>query len=634
MTPTMIPYVTNRGGPLIGIEALALQGIPADELLLTRETEDQLADLAGNAMSSTVVGTCMVAAIILSTKYLEADDENMEIDEQVDVVDAAIAVVGDDIQDRIVGQDQLSVHALDLAKLSDVPVAEILTDAAKSARYCLCEGPTGTSTESTLICSSCRHTRCAGCSNRPLHDYALHPYLNHRIGATVFARRLKSVLPMRLEVEGFTKETLEQLKKNSKAVCDSTDWALWSKLVVKNLHDTEFHFKLLDRKHQWNAVYDAPGASLRLTLNEGKAVWLLFVKAPISDNANARRRQLAAHPVARLIVKPTAKNLLDGEWSIQLPTARTFKVDIQGTGELVPAWEARVGLQQLPEQDSRGNSIDKVKWQEKKQWTSIEVSVPEKETIGLDVDITGTYQLHHNCGTAMESLHIKDGDLPVSFFLDPVRVGFAPDDPFVFALDHERLDYEQERVAIAKLDPLWRPTGTDARVTVKAKAHGLWTQASEISMAPIDAAVAEEERATYSIPERTLAFDVSGDACTHANALLVCKVPLPHAQAEHLWRSVQNSWGEIELQHKGKQAFEALAWITERLPALDSLSQWSSVPLGNLHHDEETTCCKRCAPPPPDLSWMMRMNRLIPVEDVVQAGEYERVSRLSRYLVD
>ena len=45
----MIPYITNRGGPMVGLEALSMQGLPVNELLLTRETEDQLADLAGNA---------------------------------------------------------------------------------------------------------------------------------------------------------------------------------------------------------------------------------------------------------------------------------------------------------------------------------------------------------------------------------------------------------------------------------------------------------------------------------------------------------------------------------------------------------------------------------------------------------
>lgn len=50
LTPNMVPYVASRGGPIIGLEALGFQGIPVDQLLLTRESEDQLADLAGNAM--------------------------------------------------------------------------------------------------------------------------------------------------------------------------------------------------------------------------------------------------------------------------------------------------------------------------------------------------------------------------------------------------------------------------------------------------------------------------------------------------------------------------------------------------------------------------------------------------------
>ena len=42
-----------------------------DELLLTRETEDQLADLAGNAMSSTVVGAAILIALTLGKRFLQ-----------------------------------------------------------------------------------------------------------------------------------------------------------------------------------------------------------------------------------------------------------------------------------------------------------------------------------------------------------------------------------------------------------------------------------------------------------------------------------------------------------------------------------------------------------------------------------
>src|SRR5258707_654010 len=75
LTPSMIPYITNRGGPMVGLEALSMQGLPIDELLLTRETEDQLADLAGNAMSTTVVGASILAVLVAGMKLLKAGDD-------------------------------------------------------------------------------------------------------------------------------------------------------------------------------------------------------------------------------------------------------------------------------------------------------------------------------------------------------------------------------------------------------------------------------------------------------------------------------------------------------------------------------------------------------------------------------
>ena len=53
--PSMDPFVTNRG-PLVSVGAPSLQGIPVGDLLLTRESEGQMSDLAGNAMTTTVVG--------------------------------------------------------------------------------------------------------------------------------------------------------------------------------------------------------------------------------------------------------------------------------------------------------------------------------------------------------------------------------------------------------------------------------------------------------------------------------------------------------------------------------------------------------------------------------------------------
>lgn len=56
--------MTTRGGPVSGTEALSLQGLPLDRMLLTRETQAELMDMAGNAMTSTVVCAVMLAGLI------------------------------------------------------------------------------------------------------------------------------------------------------------------------------------------------------------------------------------------------------------------------------------------------------------------------------------------------------------------------------------------------------------------------------------------------------------------------------------------------------------------------------------------------------------------------------------------
>ncbi|KAL4958523.1 S-adenosyl-L-methionine-dependent methyltransferase [Aspergillus filifer] len=55
ITPSGMPYMTTRGGPLFVLRSLALQGLPLNRLLLTQYSQKELQDLAGNAMSSTVV---------------------------------------------------------------------------------------------------------------------------------------------------------------------------------------------------------------------------------------------------------------------------------------------------------------------------------------------------------------------------------------------------------------------------------------------------------------------------------------------------------------------------------------------------------------------------------------------------
>ena len=65
LTPGGQMFHIRRGREVMGFEKLLLSGIPADALLLGGESEVQLSDLAGNAMSMPVVSACLLAAFCI-----------------------------------------------------------------------------------------------------------------------------------------------------------------------------------------------------------------------------------------------------------------------------------------------------------------------------------------------------------------------------------------------------------------------------------------------------------------------------------------------------------------------------------------------------------------------------------------
>ena len=63
LTPGGYIFLPCMSRCLTGAEKLLFNGIPVDRLQIGQETEVQLSDLAGNAMSLTVVSACTLAAL-------------------------------------------------------------------------------------------------------------------------------------------------------------------------------------------------------------------------------------------------------------------------------------------------------------------------------------------------------------------------------------------------------------------------------------------------------------------------------------------------------------------------------------------------------------------------------------------
>ncbi|KAI0940949.1 hypothetical protein AcV7_003183 [Taiwanofungus camphoratus] len=610
LTPSMIPYITNRGGPMVGLEALSMQGLPVDELLLTRESEDQLADLAGNAMSTTVVGACMLAALVVGKKLLKRGDDTTTYESKND--DESVVIDEDDVMDvdqpsdnivpvdeHIRGEEQLVEKPLDLSSTAPVALASLLARAEQSARLCECEGRKDITDRVLNRCIDCGSTSCIKCGGRPEHNYEhIDTVTNPRISPTVFGQELKSTLPMSLSLSNVSQELLDSLREASGAKIPEKRWSVWSAAV---LHAAQQELRFVEPKRQeiWSATYQSPVAYLELQLWPQRPEWRFFVKPKVDEPANSEIRKLLELPVGRFVC---SDGLLNGRWDFALPHTTSVNITISGS-EPVPAWEAKIGLQGKEFRDKEVNS-------------KLKISVSEVDAIHFDRDISGVYTLLDKCGTANSALHKKASDeqdaiLPPLFMLmDPTRCGDANDDCFVFSISKKRHEYGETRPIICQLDSSWRQSDLKNAQNVPCHIPYKWMASPDVQLKP-----AACPDARFAVPGEKLEINVSTDACRGANALLVCRVPLLDRAGQEWPRG---TWREVDKVHE-RVTFKALAWLTERIRNVgDQFNDWQ--PAETSHGQ----MCEYCAPSAPDLRWAKVKTKIVAMEDTVQAGEYER----------
>jgi len=582
---------------MTGIEALHMQGLPIDELLLTRETSQQIQDLAGNAMSSTVVGTTMLCALILSMEHLpdrSPDEDAMALDEPRDT------------ECCIVGEDELEDSAMDLSTTVSLELRDLLTDAERSRRICVCEGRFSVTTNKIRLCTECGFTACDKCGGRPTHVVPEdRGQINNRLQPLEFESKLKSILSMRLRLTGIDDAALHRLKPNNDSIRDH-DWKIWCELVVAAV-EGEFRFKSLLRQETWTVTYDAPDARLEFILDPKKPEWRIFAKCPVTEGITSEKRRLSERPIARMLVHNKAgKGALDGQWELCLPAFPRFDILVQGVDAKVPSWQSTLGYTDSATMTSE-------------VYSRLRFTVPDEHKAKFDRDISGEYKLLQNCGTALGALHkrIDDADVvPLFCFIDQKRTGDGSNDPFVFASDHRRLGYGEYRTVTAHLAPAWRQRDATANPQkVKAFINGQWVP-TNARLGPPPASRSSKD-GILSVPGPDgLHFDVSKDGCASARAVLQCMVPLRN-QAEAIWP--KGKWVEVDSIHE-RAAYESLAWLTERVRSLKQLERWTTLKLPECGLDG----CNRCAPPRPQLKWVFVNNKYKPFEDPQEAAPYER----------
>lgn len=465
---------------MVGVEALAMQGLPVDKLLLTRESQDELADLAGNAMSSTVVGSCILAALVVGKDLLKAGDDketyemkklNVASQAEDDTMDVD-STPKPSVEDHISGLEQLTEQPLDLSTVNTDSLKDVLECATRSVRLCICEGRKDITTRELLRCQDCGSSSCKKCAGRPEHNFEpLDVQTVARVSPGTFVRQLKSILPMCLSIVDTTAELLDSLKSAANLTIPEKRWVSWRSAVVRAT-SSELRFVELKRQEVWSAVYQSTAASLELYLDPKQTEWRLYGIPLESEPANAEIRRLLQLPIARFKCEG---GLLQGHWQFALPYNGEITLTVTGSETLVPSWGSRLGL--LGEE-----------FREARVHSHLKISVPAEKVSLLDHDISGTYALLDKCGTACGALHKReptpgdDGPPPLFMMLDPTRCGDPKDDAFVFTTTIRRYDYGEFRPIVCKLAGSWRQSDVQGDQPVACHIPLLWVSSDKVSL--------------------------------------------------------------------------------------------------------------------------------------------------------
>ncbi|KAK5743775.1 hypothetical protein LTR17_002397 [Elasticomyces elasticus] len=576
--PSGIYLVSDANRILTAEETLRLQGLPLEFISFTTETQAELLNFAGNAMTSTVVGSAILAALILGHDILASVDRSSTI------LEAPLV----DEEQRIAAIEKPSATTSESftyrSEAIDVDLNDVLKSAESAARKCHCEGASGLCEKPIQKCADCEHTACITCGGNPPHNY--HQTLSGtRREPTSFAVQLKSRLPLQLRFTGALSVP------NTAVGIDPSNLKRYTK-VVHDLHDSVYSLHSVRRTQCWIASYLAPNARLDLIIEGGHAEWRLFA-TPEKELASNDwlRRTLQQFPVAKATV---TDSLLPTEWQVRLPVERALGLEVCGTAIDIPTWWARLGL---PDhlQDTQKQYLD--------------IKITAKDATDLERSLSGRYRYLPKCGQASDSLYRKveegrsSNEKPTFLFLDPTRTGDPNEDVFVFSHDTAHLSYDEVRAIDAYIKAPWRPWPTKGKpIKPKVMVHADWIHSKNLGL------VSE----VMDLVMQRSVLDSSASSVVHcgqAQHVLGCNVPQQAADLPDQFSQVT----------KDQKFISKHTWVFEAMRRQLDLGDWRVVDNQAILQD-----CVSCAPAKPLLRWRIDVDKLQGYEDPVTAANYER----------
>ncbi|KAI0514544.1 hypothetical protein F5B22DRAFT_231704 [Xylaria bambusicola] len=567
LTPRGINLITDQGRILSGFEALNLQGLPLRDLDLTRESQDELRDLAGNAMSTTVVGAALFSLLLAIHRHCsDIEPPPLKI---ITTVNQSISPYQPLYRPSFVASEP----GWDSAPGSFCSVQTILNIFRRCRRYCYCNGGAKYSTNELVRCKICDFIRCTSCAGNPKHQFGPPWSMEAPIMNDTAPPEFMQHFPTALT--SIISDTIVRIPSRPYSEVPE----LQSRFL-DSLRSAIFYYTRALISETVTICYSAKDGEcnfdLRAVISDTAITWYLFLD-PWSTCGQLVCKALGmppAHmlrPFGRVRVCPSAKEFIPAQNAWEFWVFGEVSLDVELTNNNGSIHIANVSCANLP------------------------------AAIRDDVQsIIGIYDHYPDCDAAENSLHVGRQRPRLYLFKDPTKTGAPEEDCYIISDQCRLLEKHEFRDFRLRFLPNWTPQTNFSRT--KLLIDGYWegvvttpTQVEAIFETPLVRFMKEVgSRAVPSGSElqlndahhkiRTLA-----SVCIHSNMVDETYMTLSKYEGMD-----PDSWAIVS-RSDYSALFDLLAPININLSGIEF-----SV------HQMTIERCRRCCPVLPKIHWMER----------------------------
>ncbi|KAI0407619.1 hypothetical protein F4802DRAFT_519168 [Xylaria palmicola] len=445
LTPRGMNLITDQGRLVSGFEALNLQGLPLRDLDLTRESQDELRDLAGNAMTTTVVGAVLFS-LLLAVHRRCGNVKPRPLNAVTSSSQAAV-----------------SYHPLYQPLFMEVTpegtwttsaelfrnVQEVINLSKRCRRYCYCNGGAKYSTDELVWCQDCNITRCTSCAGNPEHRFGPPMSIQDPIMNDMAPREMMAHFPVALT--SIISNEIDHIPFRR----DFPGYELQS-LLLSSLRSVTFYYSRVLISETVTICYSAKDQNwsfdLQAVISDKAITWYLFLDPwsnfgqKLIGSLQVSAVQLS-RPFGRAQLYEHAPAFVPQQSAWEFWQFDDFSFDVEVTRPCPESIEIKmIPLAEIP------------------------------AMIHADVQsIEGIYYHRPKCDAAEDSLHVSIQDPKRYLFKDPSRFGPPQDDCYIISDCCRFLDRHEFRDFTAKFSPLWEPRAYDTRVTLTI--GGYWQKA-------------------------------------------------------------------------------------------------------------------------------------------------------------